>query len=343
MRAGACSRAHPSEVCVTPTAKTSSGRLIIKRSTLLPLIVGLFFLVHPAAAQTKGGEKPWCDTFGTQLKQLTVDSPTETFQTVLQTIPASSGVFRSALESRLLDEEHRNELHTDLNTFYEHGCLAALTLSPGSLNRSKAQRSELERLRLDPKFGQHTRAEEDQLDRWINAMVTWLEEVFESEGMQFYASFSRVLYLSFLAILSVFFAWRIWRFRVKQSERPHHASKRQSETVQAIESVDLYLNKAKEALARGHYDVACEFSNRALRLHLEKMNLLESTEGLTNRQVHERLPNALALASNDVFQLYDFHMFSGQVEQDAAATLLLRTEDVLAHLMVTSSKGGVYE
>ena len=310
----------------------------IKYPHLLSFIIAFGCAHGSHAFSDNAPNRHWCQNLSDQLNTVPEEASAEELQGIIKTLPSSSATFRNFLEANLLDEEQQPALYSHLKTLERVGCESAGNPIASSAGISKSIRKTIERLNSAPKYHQHTRTEEDQFDLWLNALITWLEEVFESEGMQFYASFSRVLYLTLLGLIAMALAWRIWRFRASRSQRAEQKQLPQSSHGRPIESVEDLCTRAREAMGNEQFLVAFEMANRAIRLQLEASKIFDTTAGLTNRQISRRAPASLGSSLKEAFHVYDHHVYSGRLEHVSTASFIQLAEDILKTIGAEQNK-----
>jgi hypothetical protein len=282
-----------------------------------------FFAAHIAMAAPLPENANWCDALIENLNQIPADGPQDAshLQKVISMLPGGGAELKHHLESRLINPENTSAIRHNLQEIATKACISPAASMAFVERTSGSYREELNHILSSAPFLQQKRLEEDALDLLINRLVNWFELIFESEGMQFYARFSRAFYLSFLGVVSFYFAWRIWRGRRRTSRDLHPQEDETPEHRHRKKDSLTWRREADKQFQQGDYRKASEACHFALLGHLEERGVLSFTRFLTNGEIQHAAPSSLSDSLQGIFFACESNIYGGGA--DASSTQFL--------------------
>jgi hypothetical protein len=304
-----------------------------KVSTLILLycLFGFGAFHAPLQATAVDENNQWCPAYAEALEQTFTD-PTEEashLQSVIGLLPGEGAVLKDHLESRLIDADQTSNLRVDLEDIASQACgLPTLSASAGAA-KSDLYKNSLGQLVASGLLTTESRFEEDALDLWLNRIVAWFEVFFESEGMQFYAQFSRFTYLGILGLLSLFFAWRIWRFRTRVPSQDGANLKSKRLERRNMKNAATYRGDADLFLQNKQFRLASEAGRLALLKHLEEQAVVQQPHYLTHREIRNAAPDFLTGPLQEAFLQFEHHVYGGHAGESQTVDFLQAVDQLI--------------
>ncbi len=156
-----------------------------------------------------------------------------------------------------------------------------------------ANRQRLKEILDRPVFAEARKRNPDWLARWLNRLSEWLSSLFEAEGAQTFASFTRALVLGLALAAAVAGAIRLARRRPRVTKAPAHPTA--TVNAERLEDPAVHLSLAQDALGRDPRE-AIRQGLLALLSWLERRRLARPDRAKTNRELAHELPQRGASA-----------------------------------------------